>query len=175
MRVDDDWVWGEGVKDLRKYCEQGINEKKKGAFYSTYNLITCSEYFLPIRSNPNIIFRCEETNRSLVSFGSYKTDNNIICHFDEIKRSSGRRFVKQRRSKYVETPLRLGHWKFLKDTPEAFIHKWTLFTGCSRAEASQKWLFYHKKSRVLCPKDLLEPLYVFRKDLIRLGGFNIIG
>ena len=171
MRTDDDWIWGSEIRNLRHYCMQGLQKGKRGLRGNVYNLITTHEYFLPLWECYIAIFK--QSNDPLMHFGSYRTDNSIICHKSEIKRSSNRKFTLFKRSRYLGTPIGLGHWKFLKDTKEQFLYKWKLFTGCSEKEALEWWEHYHKQSTLDCPYNFLQPLYEYRNKFVPLGGFDI--
>jgi len=167
IRVDDDWIWGPEIKKLKEYCQEGLKDHKQGLSCLVYNLITTDSYFLPKWRRPTIMFQDEDN--PLMSFGSYQTDNNAVCHQKEIRNDQ----VSYKRSFYLQTPIRFGHWKFLKDNQKVFIRKWMLFRGETAEEALQKWHFYQQQPTKRCPKCLLDPLYRYSRRFVPFGGFDI--
>lgn len=168
VRMDDDWIWGPEIKNLRKYCDEGFTHSKQGLVCFVYNMLTTGTYFLPMRRRPTVMFKLNDAN-PLVSAGSYLADDSIICHQSEVRKSKGR----VKRSTYLRTPLRFGHWKFLKDTQTTFVRKWVLFRRETEEQALEKWHHYQKQPTDICPNDLKDNLYEYKDFFVPLGGFNI--
>jgi len=166
-RVDDDWVWGPEIKELRKFCKEGLESHKRGLMCFVYNMISTDKYFFPTFRRPTFMFRCERN--PLRTFGSFRTDNNVICHMDETKGGD----VLFRRSSYLRTPFRLGHWKFLKDTQKDFVRKWIMFCGGTEEEALAKWHKFQTQPTEEIPEELVSLFYDCGKRFIPLGGFDI--
>lgn len=163
IRLDDDWIWNKKIGRLRSLCNQGIGREKKGLECTFYNMISCTQYFSPTHIKHFILFDSEQD--PVVCSGCYSTDNLALRHTSDAKRG----FVK--RKDWMWTPLKVGHWKMLKDSRQDFIEKWNKFRP--EDDAVQKWEEIYSRPLRKAPKNLIEPLHMYRDRFVPLGGFDV--